>query len=42
MTGLWTVKAETFKIQNTNLNKKCKKMEKKMGSLKESKDVRSN
>ena len=42
MTGLWTVKAETFKIENTNLFKKCKKMDKKMDALRESKEVRSN
>lgn len=35
MTGLWTVKAEAYQIENKNLNKKFKKMEKKIQIYKE-------
>lgn len=35
---MWTVKAETFELENKTLNKKFKKMEKKMQQLKETAD----
>ena len=35
VSGLWNVKAETFEIENKNMLKKCKKMERKMSTFKE-------
>lgn len=34
LTGLWTVKAETYEIENKNYMKKFRKLEKKMGQTK--------
>lgn len=36
--GLWNVKAETYELENRNLVKKCKKIEKKMAITKENAD----
>lgn len=34
LTGLWTVKAETYEVENRNYHKKFKKLEKKMAQAK--------
>lgn len=34
MTGLWIVKAETYEVENKNLHKKTKKLDKKVSEIK--------
>lgn len=41
MTGLWSVKAEAYEIENKNILKKYKKIEKKMNSCKENADTQA-
>ena len=38
MTGLWSVKAETYEVENKNILKKFKKLEKKISCYKENAD----